>query len=699
MKYISLILLMFFPLLSISQVGESYNLNPHDSLPRCEVLFEDFEEISFKGIPKSNDLQYFTVVVHVLYDSTVTGNSPTGRISKNQVRSQINYINDFFANEGPAYHVTNTPIPIRLKLADVDPNGNPTDGIVYHNGVEIFGNPFRTYGIVPNDGSSYPNAITPQELTKPEHGITWMNIPGTDKRYFNMYVTPKIQGTSLGSGVVAFAFFPTSSRVFGAYAKAKVFGSEYYEGENDNFDLAPTLEQGKTMVHELGHNLALYHTFHNTSYPACLEGESDCTIQGDRVCDTPVHTSHSNCIDPGPCNTEISFNVMDYLHQICTYRFTQGQLDRALEYIHSTLQPYLRSMSTTPTYDCPVFQKNIGDECNDGDPLTENDRITEACDCKGVPIVFDCEEKQLNVGDTCYNEFFDTEEAVIDDNCNCIPLNTYHCCDLQANIGDDCDDGNPNTHNDVVTENCECIGELDPDIPNPVECYASIVYEYAPTGNLPIERKDSTKALGPPEINDTYNFVGLGYGGHIILGFEDAIYNGEGDDFAIVETSWGNVTYETYPESGDVFVSADGVNYYYIGEVLTKEIKYFDLTDVGLNYATHLKIVDTSPIAQGKDGFDLDGVIVVHGCIPLPFQNVMRAESEITIKPNPTSTYLTVESKIPRIVYIYDVMGRRVGKGHEIPGTIYTGELKSGIYFIGEALGKKERFILLNEAD
>ncbi len=73
-----------------------------------------------------------------------------------------------------------------------------------------------------------------------------------------------------------------------------------------------------------------------------------------------------------------------------------------------------------PVFDCPELSLNIGDPCDDGNPNTDNDTVTEDCACEGI-LVFDCPE-------------------------------------LAANIGDSCDDGNPDTENDVITADCQCEG-------------------------------------------------------------------------------------------------------------------------------------------------------------------------------------------------------------------------------------------------
>ncbi|MDO5656560.1 MAG: pre-peptidase C-terminal domain-containing protein [Flavobacteriaceae bacterium] len=116
-----------------------------------------------------------------------------------------------------------------------------------------------------------------------------------------------------------------------------------------------------------------------------------------------------------------------------------------------------------PVFDCPELGANIGDACDDGDANTENDVITEDCECAGTPIppVFDCPELGANIGDACDDGDANTENDVITEDCGCagtpIPP-VFDCPELGANIGDACDDGDANTENDVITEDCECAG-------------------------------------------------------------------------------------------------------------------------------------------------------------------------------------------------------------------------------------------------
>lgn len=73
---------------------------------------------------------------------------------------------------------------------------------------------------------------------------------------------------------------------------------------------------------------------------------------------------------------------------------------------------------------CGCGNPDPGTPCDDGDDCTIDDRITENCECRGVPK--DTPECR---GETCIQE-----------------------------IGEPCDDGNDCTINDVITEDCECRG-------------------------------------------------------------------------------------------------------------------------------------------------------------------------------------------------------------------------------------------------
>lgn len=69
-------------------------------------------------------------------------------------------------------------------------------------------------------------------------------------------------------------------------------------------------------------------------------------------------------------------------------------------------------------YDCSELTADIGDACDDEDPNTENDIVTEECDCIGTSI-FDCPILEANIGDSCDDDDSNTENDVITSECNC----------------------------------------------------------------------------------------------------------------------------------------------------------------------------------------------------------------------------------------------------------------------------------------
>ncbi len=126
-------------------------------------------------------------------------------------------------------------------------------------------------------------------------------------------------------------------------------------------------------------------------------------------------------------------------------------------------------------------------------------------------------------------------------------------------------------------------------------------------------RTDPNNALNEAQYDDTLNFVSLGFGGSLILEFDNIILNEDGNDIEVVETSYGNQTCETYPEKVTVHASQDGNNWEELGTgCLDSE---FDLGS--LAWAKYVKLVDaTNPEDDAfsgiVDGYDVDGVKAIH---------------------------------------------------------------------------------------
>ena len=140
------------------------------------------------------------------------------------------------------------------------------------------------------------------------------------------------------------------------------------------------------------------------------------------------------------------------------------------------------------------------------------------------------------------------------------------------------------------------------------DAWADYVVDYSPVGTIGNDRDDPDQALGATDYNEangTYNFVSLGMGGELILGFNNLILNlnGVDPDLEVVETSWDSPTCDDYPEKAKVYASQDGSDgsWEYIGQTCLDGT--FDLGS--LPWAKYIKIVDVT--VDGENGYSGDG--------------------------------------------------------------------------------------------
>ena len=154
-----------------------------------------------------------------------------------------------------------------------------------------------------------------------------------------------------------------------------------------------------------------------------------------------------------------------------------------------------------------------------------------------------------------------------------------------------------------------------------VEPWADNVESYAPGTKkngqpLPDNRDDPENALGEAQDNDDFNFVSLGYGGTLILEFDNYIVDKSGADIKVVETTFGNETKESYPEKVELSVSQDNSAWVSLGEGTLDENFYFENGATVLSWAKYVKLTDkTDPndFTDGNtDGYDVDGVKALH---------------------------------------------------------------------------------------
>ncbi len=265
-----------------------------DEDPALREQFERSEEIT-AGIlaknPNKSAISYTVpVVVHVVHEY-----GPEN-IPDSHIHAMIDEINlDFQKLNADTASVVSSFINIvgdmdmQFRLATKDPNGNCTNGIT-----RVYDPAFTNHGGCPNGncGTIHPNAW-PKE------------------KYLNVWVVKDI-----GSGAGAYAYLAQSNVPTGLDGIVCRYTQFSPLSQNPN---------SRTMTHEIGHYLNLYHTWgptNNVGLP------SNCNTD-DLVGDTPNTTGTS-----GGCNlTRVTCSTLDNIqnhmdYANCPVMFTVGQVQR-----------------------------------------------------------------------------------------------------------------------------------------------------------------------------------------------------------------------------------------------------------------------------------------------------------------------------------------------------------------------------------
>jgi len=201
----------------------------------------------------------------------------------------FNGLNDDWENIDPAFDAVKGTLDISFCLATIDPEGNPTTGLIYH----------ETEAGLYNDTNLYQYA--------------WDN-----HKYLNVYL-PKYTGGA-PSIFTGFATFPNIENVNNN--EDGIHYSSIRWGYGEHSELEEGDDWASVGTHEVGHWLDVYHTFQN-----------NCNDPGDQVADTPP-TLGGTIILSDCDNFDFSCdfhtngeNFMSYNHG-CKKMFTQGQIER-----------------------------------------------------------------------------------------------------------------------------------------------------------------------------------------------------------------------------------------------------------------------------------------------------------------------------------------------------------------------------------
>lgn len=124
-------------------------------------------------------------------------------------------------------------------------------------------------------------------------------------------------------------------------------------------------------------------------------------------------------------------------------------------------------------------------------------------------------------------------------------------------------------------------------------------------------RSQTANALGDADGK----FYSLGSGGWITFDFGTRV-QGIG---SVTEVTWNNRS--GYKESAKLFVSNDGVHFTPTGVTLSNLKETTALSFATASSFRYLKLVDTSAVARGRDGFDIDSISL--SPVPLPAPALM----------------------------------------------------------------------------
>lgn len=269
-----------------------------------------------------SDCGYFTTTIRPEYDPTFTYRIPVvfhviqntngdGFLSEATIRDQIRVLNeDFLALPGTP-GAPGTTAKIRFRLAETDPDGNPTNGITY----------------------------TINNTWYQDNGAYWNALAWDTNRYLNVY-------TNLAGGYFGYVPDWPQGGIVGLNSDRVVV---WWEAVGSLPTAGWPLNMGRTLTHEVGHYFGLEHPF----YGGCASA-ANCYNNGDLICDTdPQGNETTGC--PGSkssCgNPHAIHNYMDYTDDPCLWEFTYEQVNRmrcTIEHWRSDLNRLPESPQTFP---------------------------------------------------------------------------------------------------------------------------------------------------------------------------------------------------------------------------------------------------------------------------------------------------------------------------------------------------------------
>lgn len=274
---------------------DNFECSQHDAV---EALYEANPELRaeynayYQGLikkaeqprTKKEDTYIIPVVFHILYDGA---GSQVENLSQEQIEDAVETMNLEFNKENAAvanikaeFKDIAADCNIQFRLATIDPQGNCTNGIM-----------------------RYDDSRTNSAGDEIKSGRQW-----TTSKYLNIYTVRVI-----ASGAAGYAYFPANNN----QARDGIVILHNYVGRIGTGSAG----RSSALTHEVGHYLALPHTWGNGNNP----GDPSLCNGDDGISDTPLTVGNRSCnLNAVNCGSLDNVqNFMDYAY--CYANYTEGQ--------------------------------------------------------------------------------------------------------------------------------------------------------------------------------------------------------------------------------------------------------------------------------------------------------------------------------------------------------------------------------------
>ncbi|HLP20325.1 MAG TPA: M43 family zinc metalloprotease [Chitinophagales bacterium] len=262
---------------------------------RMQLIEDHTRQFAAENPDVSRAVITIPVVVHVVYRTAAEN------ISDAQIQAQIDQLNLDFArlnsdagNTPSAFSGLATGVNIQFCLAQRDPSGNPTTGII--------------------------RKVTTQTSFSTNNGVKSSSTGGDNAWPAGSYLN--IWSCNISNGILGYAQFPGgAASTDGVVLLYSSIGSMSKPGTASPYNL------GRTATHEVGHWLNLYHIWGDDG-TGCTGSDNvgDTPNQAGENYGCPAYPKTDGCTVASP--GVMFMNYMDYTDDGCMNMFTQGQSTR-----------------------------------------------------------------------------------------------------------------------------------------------------------------------------------------------------------------------------------------------------------------------------------------------------------------------------------------------------------------------------------